>query len=201
VMRTIDIDTTGKTWRYRPGSDQGPHGAHKTAWRGHDRVVILGPRAQELLRPWLRLNLHENLFQPRDGVADFRGRQRAARKTKVQPSQADRRKSRPKRRPRTYYTTSAYAAAVGKAVLAANTARACEPCKMLQPAKRCQACRATEVPHWHPNRLRHTTATKLRKEFGIDAARAVLGHRSPAVTEVYAELDVGKAAEVMERLG
>jgi hypothetical protein len=29
----------------------------------------------------------------------------------------------------------------------------------------------------------------------------VLGYRSPVVTEVYAELDVSKAAEVMERLG
>jgi hypothetical protein len=29
----------------------------------------------------------------------------------------------------------------------------------------------------------------------------VLGHRGLAVTEVYAELDMGKAAEAMERLG
>jgi hypothetical protein len=92
------------------------------AWRGHDRVIVLGPRAQEVLRPWLRLNLHENLFQPADGVADFRARQRAARKTKVQPSQVDRKKIKPKGRPRTVYTTSTYASAVGKAVLAANKA-------------------------------------------------------------------------------
>jgi integrase len=44
ATRTIDIDTSGKTWRYRPGSDQGPHGAHKNAWRGQDRVVILDRR-------------------------------------------------------------------------------------------------------------------------------------------------------------
>jgi hypothetical protein len=29
----------------------------------------------------------------------------------------------------------------------------------------------------------------------------VLGHRSPQITEVYAEIDVNKAAEVMARLG
>jgi integrase len=54
---------------------------------------------------------------------------------------------------------------------------------------------------WHPNRLRHTKATELRRELGLDAARAVLGHRSPQITEVYAELDVSRAAEAMARLG
>jgi integrase len=49
--------------------------------------------------------------------------------------------------------------------------------------------------------LRHTAATKLRKQFGIEAARVVLGHRSASVTEVYAELDQMKAAEVMGRVG
>jgi integrase len=57
------------------------------------------------------------------------------------------------------------------------------------------------IPHWHPNQLRHNAATRLRREFGLDAARAVLGHSSPAVTEVYAELDEAKAAEVMGRVG
>ena len=32
-------------------------------------------------------------------------------------------------------------------------------------------------------------------------ARAVLGHSSPAITEVYAEMDLTKAAEAMERVG
>jgi integrase len=57
------------------------------------------------------------------------------------------------------------------------------------------------VPQWHPHQLRHTKATEIRREAGLDAARAVLGHRSAAITEVYAELDVGRAAEVMEKLG
>jgi integrase len=57
------------------------------------------------------------------------------------------------------------------------------------------------LPWWHPNQLRHAKATEIRREAGLDAARAVLGHRSPQVTEVYAEIDVSKAAEVMARLG
>jgi integrase len=57
------------------------------------------------------------------------------------------------------------------------------------------------VPRWSPNQLRHNAATFLRKEFGIDAARVILGHSSPAVTEVYAELDRSKAIEIMNKVG
>ena len=57
------------------------------------------------------------------------------------------------------------------------------------------------APKWHPHQLRHNAATRLRREFGLDVARAVLGHSSPVVTEVYAELDQAKAAEAMAKIG
>jgi hypothetical protein len=34
--------------------------------------------------------------------------------------------------------------------------------------------------HWHPHQLRHNAATELRREFGLDTARVILGHRSTA---------------------
>jgi integrase len=177
IMRTIDIDTAGKVWLYRPGSDQGPHGTHKTAWRGQDRIIALGPKAQEVLRPWMRLNLHEYLFQPAEAVASWRAEQRKRRKSAVQPSQVCRKKAKPKRKPGSRYTVRAYGTAVAR------------------------GCEKAGVPHWSPLQLRHTKATEIRREAGLDIARAVLGHRSPQVTEVYAEIDMNKAAEVMEKLG
>jgi len=42
---------------------------------------------------------------------------------------------------------------------------------------------------------------ELRRQFGIETARIILGHRSAAITEVYAELDQAKAAEAMKRVG
>lgn len=57
-MRTRDIDTTGTTWCYRPVR-------HKTQYHGHAREVWIGPRAQQVLRAWLRLNIDEYLFSPR----------------------------------------------------------------------------------------------------------------------------------------
>ena len=99
------------------------------------------------------------------------------------------------------YTSRSYAQAITKAVEKANTPRACEECKGRKPGDRCEACKAAALPHWHPHQLRHTKATEIRRAAGLDAARAVLGHRTPTITEVYAEIDTGKAAEIMERLG
>jgi integrase len=63
------------------------------------------------------------------------------------------------------------------------------------------ACDKAKVPRWHPHQLRHKAATWLRKEFGLDVARVVLGHRSPTITEQYAEIEFSKAQEIMGRVG
>lgn len=47
IMRTCDINQSDTVWTYTPTF-------HKTAYRGHSRVVFLGPQAQQLLKPWLR---------------------------------------------------------------------------------------------------------------------------------------------------
>ncbi|HBG27609.1 MAG: hypothetical protein A2Y10_15775 [Planctomycetes bacterium GWF2_41_51] len=53
---------------------------------------------------------------------------------------------------------------------------------------------------WHRHQLRHNAATFLRKEFVIDTARIILGHRSAVITEVYAEMDQQKAMEAVVRV-
>lgn len=32
--------------------------------------------------------------------------------------------------------------------------------------------------HWHPHQLRHNAGTYIRREFGLDVARVILGHSS-----------------------
>jgi integrase len=176
ILRAMDLDMSGAVWIYRPGSDH-PQGLHKTAWHGHGRVIAIGPRGQQVLRPFLKTELQAYLFSPKEAVAMQRVEARARRKTKVQPSQQDRRKRSPQRSPGDRYSVNAYRHAIAR------------------------ACKRAGVPVWKPHQLRHTKATEIRREAGLDAARAVLGHRSPVVTEVYAEVDMGKAAEIMERLG
>jgi integrase len=180
IMRTIDVDTSGRVWIYTPES-------HKTEHHGRERRIYLGPAAQEVLRPWLRLNVGEYLFQPREVMNELRAEQRRSRKTRVQPSQQDRRKRKPRRIPGERYGPKVYGHAIGYGIAHANRER--------------ERIGLPLIPHWGPNRLRHNAGTRLRREFGLDTARAVLGHSTPVVTEVYAELDGAKAAEAMERVG
>ena len=58
-----------------------------------------------------------------------------------------------------------------------------------------------DVPYFHPHQLRHTAATRVRKEFGLEAARVALGHRDMRITDDYAELDQGLAKQVAMKCG
>ncbi len=179
-MRTIDIDTCGRIWVYTPES-------HKTEHHGRERRIYLGPRAQETLRPWLRTELTTFLFSPAEAEAERRAEQREKRKTPVQPSQRNRRRRKPRRAPGDSYTVDSYRRAIKYGIKRANHEEWRDESR--------------QVTQWHPHQLRHNAATRLRREFGLDVARAVLGHTSPVVTEVYAELDGAKAAEAMEKVG
>ena len=102
---------------------------------------------------------------------------RRNRKSKVPPSQQNRRKATPARAPGERYTPMAYAHAVAK------------------------ACEKAGVPPWSPNRLRHSRATEVRGRYGLEAAQVILGHASADVTQVYAERDLQKAVEIMREVG
>ena len=55
---------------------------------------------------------------------------------------------------------------------------------------------------FHPNQLRHNSATNLRKEFGLEAAQLALGHASAQITDaVYAERDHAKVVAIMRSVG
>ena len=181
IMRTGDIDRSNSPWEYRPQT-------HKTAHRGHERVIPIGPRAQAVLADWLRADPEAFMFQPREAAAAVREaahvvgrsdaeRVRAARNKRAADSR--KRGGRPKnhRLPGDRYTPGRLGHAVGR------------------------ACQRAEIEHWHPHQLRHAAATELRRKIGIEAARVVLGHRSPGMAEVYAETDRKAAAAHMARLG
>jgi integrase len=58
-----------------------------------------------------------------------------------------------------------------------------------------------ETSDGSPNRLRHTAATEVRKEFGLEGAQIILGHASADVSQVYAERDIAKGLEIARRIG
>jgi integrase len=185
VMRAIDIDMAGKVWLYRPGSDRGHAGQHKTAHHGHTRIVPIGPKGQQIIRRYLVADIQACIFNPARNMAERSAALRLARKTKVQPSQMNRRKRKPKKKPGYVYAVTTYARAIAEAIRRHNLGKA----------------EVEHIPHWHPHQLRHTRALELKREAGLDVARAVLGHKNPIVTEHYAGLDVAAAAEVMAKIG
>jgi integrase len=202
TMRGCDLDMTDDIWLYYPGSDQGRYGQHKTAHRGYKRVITIGPKAQAILRPYLKPDPKAYLFSPKESRAEFDAIRKQNRKTPMTPSQKKRRpKKNPKRRPGDHYRATAYDHAIRRAVDLANKAKACDACKKIVAEERCQACRDAALSYWHPHMLRHARATELRRKYGTEAAQAVLGHESLDATELYAEVDLGIARKIMAEVG
>jgi integrase len=171
-LRTCDVDLSGDVWVYTPWT-------HKTEHHGHVRRIAIGPKAQAILKPFLRPDDPKSyVFSPRAAVMAVRAERRRLRKTPITPSERNRcRKSHRKRTFCVQYLKDAYALAIAR------------------------ACFKAGVPTWSPNRLRHNCATKIRTLYGLDVAAAVLGHRLGTVTEIYAEADFRKAIEVMREIG
>ena len=171
-LRPVDIDMSGRIWTYRPAQ-------HKTAHYGYERVVYIGPRGQEVVRPFLARRVDAFCFSPAEAEAERRVAAHAERQTPLHygNSPGTNRKATPQKEPGEVYTIHAYRRAIDR------------------------ACKQAGVPSWHPHQLRHNAATNLRKEFGLETARIILGHRSAAVTTIYAEADQQKAIEAMLKVG
>lgn len=174
-LRPCDLDRAWRTidgvvvWLY--SLDQ-----HKTDWRGAPCWIPIGPKAQEILKPFLEREPDSYCFSPAESRAWWEAEKRKRRKTKVQPSQEDRRSKRPVRLAGKRYTTMSYSRAIRR------------------------ACLAHDIPPWSPNQLRKRLATEVQSAHDRDTARCVLRHSEPAVTARYAD-DLEKAAKVIAVLG
>lgn len=139
--------------------------SHKTAYRNKERVIAIGPRAQTVLKEFFTPAIDDYLFSPRRAQEERYADIRAKRKTKVQPTQKSRRKKHPKKKPRERYASHIYAAIVRR------------------------GCAKAGIASWHPNQLRHSHGTEVRKRYRLEAAQVALGHSSANVTQIYTETD------------
>lgn len=172
-MAPGDIDRTGEVWIYRPAE-------HKTEHFEKDRIIAIGPQAQAVLAQYIDGRDADCFcFSPAESERRRRALATAQRKTPLSCGNRSgtNRASKPKRSASDRYTTASYRRAIHR------------------------ACTKANVEKWSPNRIRHTASTEIRKRFGIDAARAVDGHGSTTTTEIYAELDLQKAIDVMRAVG
>ncbi len=186
ILRPCDVDTSCDVWRYVPES-------HKTEHHGRERVIFIGPRAQDVVRPYLLREKTAFCFVPAESERRRNTERRENRKTPLTPCQASRHgKMHRKREPGQRYTMDSCRRAIDRAITRANEVRRKntpdrEDPVMLEP--------------WAPNRLRHSAATEIRRRYGLETAQVTLGHATADVSQIYAERDMSKAAAVMREVG
>jgi site-specific recombinase XerD len=118
----------------------------------------------------MKPNPASSMFSPPAAKAEFQSNRRENRRTPIIPSQRNRKaKVNPRKAPGDCYTECSYGQAIRK------------------------ACLAAEIVPWHPNHLRHSTATEIRKPYSLEAAHVIFAHSQAIVTQIYAEGDFGKA--------
>ncbi len=213
MMRARDLDMTGATWIYRPAT-------HKNKHRGMTKAVAIGPRAQAIIRKYLKTDLSAYLFSPAEQDEVIRAAKRAARKTPLYPyhlkQRTGRRRQGGKRRPTARFRPSVVNNAIhcacrkafplpenlaprtksnGKRETAAQWKRRLTP-------KQLAAVRAWDKEHsWHTHQLRHSASLNFTREFGLEAARAALGHSTVDMSAMYAGRDLEAAKTVAAGVG
>jgi integrase len=171
-LRPCNI-TFGTTgvWTYRPAR-------HKNLHRGKDRRIFIGPEGQTVLRPYLDRDPNAFCFSPKESESARNSVRKQNRKSPMTPSQSARKPKASRKRPvRDRYNKDSYNRAIAR------------------------ACKKARVEPWSPNRLRHSRATAIREQFGIEAAQVVLGHSDAKTTEIYAERDFEAATRIMREIG
>jgi integrase len=207
LLRPCDVDRAGAVWVYRPP-------CHKTEHHGRERLIAIGPKGQEVLRPYLLRPSTTYCFSPAE--AETKRRQRRT-EQRVTPFTCGNKPGSnvtevPERKSGDRYTKDSYCRAI---------ARGCDqafplPDEFKVPRlpelkaklsrdeielRRNQAAAWRKSTGWRPNQLRHAAATEIRRRFGLEAAQVALGHAAADVTQVYAERDFAKAVEVAAAVG
>jgi integrase len=190
MIRPCDIDRSTDPWQYRPQS-------HKTQHHGRERIIFIGPQAQSVLLRYLARDSKSYCFRPCDSEVKRRSAMHAARKTPLSCGNrpGSNRRRHPQRRPGVCYNPRSYHQAIRAGCLKAFPVPE-------QIAGNAVAEGKWKSDHkWCPLQLRHSAATMIRKQFGLEAAQTVLGHSKADVTQIYAERDYTLAARVAREVG
>lgn len=162
-LRWCNINQTDDIWIYTPIE-------HKTEHKRKHRHIAIPPAAQMILEKYRHRFIEEFIFSPRETVRIISTKKRAARKSKLTPSQRAREESASKQKSRygEKYTIHAYEHAINRAATKAK------------------------VLKWSPNQIRHTFATAIEGRHDREMARILLGHSHPSTTEIYIDENMEK---------
>ena len=170
-LRPRHVDTTGEVWCCQPDN-------HKMEHTGRPRRFFIGPRAQEVLRPFLDRAPEAYCFSPKESAETQLAERRRQRKTPVSRLQPNGKgKTKPKRAPGDHYKRHSYNQAIER------------------------ACKRAGVQKWTPNQLRHSRGTEVREQHGLEASQTVLGHARADVTQLYAARNEELARKIVLKSG
>jgi integrase len=190
IMRGCDLTPGELLWEYRPAS-------HKGTWRGKTRVIPLGPRAVEIVREFLRADTSAFLFDPRE-VANphlvARTNKRYHRRSYDQAI------ARACDRAFPHPTLVELRAAV-KATPLGGRRKAWAKVRQWEREHAAELAQWRDDHRWSPLQLRHTAATAIRAQYGLESAQVVLGHAKADVTQLYADRDLAKARAIAAEIG
>jgi integrase len=141
-LTTGQIDRTGNPWIYRPVQ-------HKNAARGKHRDIPIGPKAQEVLQPWLKAEPDAILFSPREASQRFHEVCMKPHRTARQ--RAKKRKRAPQRVPGVTYNKNSYRQAIQRGCLRAG------------------------VPIFQPNQIRQALGRRTGQESAGETRPVVRG--------------------------
>ena len=180
ALRWSLIDTSRTPWVYRV-----PAEVNKNDWRGElgqPRVVCIGPKARAILER--HKDGGDVPFSPVRSMAEHMAAHAAeAAHPLSEAAKARRRAAHVPRVLGERWNTQAYTRTIHA------------------------ACGRAGIPVWGANRLRHAFGTQVRRQFGLDAAKAVLGHNDcGCVTDLYTfeaveEETIRRATPAVEALG
>lgn len=192
-LRPCDVDDVeADIWVYRPSS-------HKTEHRGKRRAIHVGPEAQKVLAPFLQRDPGAFCFSPSESMEESMDRRRT--------EQTKKRKQKIRRDISPCYNKDTYNRAISRACemafeMPAELRRISGKLSDSEKAPLRVAAKQWRAENcWSAGQLRHTRASDIREKYGIEAAQLVLGHADLKITEVYAERNDKRVAEIMREVG
>ena len=173
-LRGAELDTSGPIWVYKPLS-------HKLEHQGRERIVLIGPDAQEVLKPWLRDDPAQFIFGARQ-LREYDLRDRPT----PRPRTAWEKRNRKRRVLRDHYTSNGYLQAVrrgvrpgqGRLVVTGPTPPQCRDPDSGPLRGRSRTNRIGPLEHRHDANLRRSRPRQSGQDHGGD--RLNMGSKIPA---------------------
>ncbi len=160
-LKRADIDTNGPVWTAILRH-------HKTSYKGKERRLYFGPRAQSALRPFLLRPDDAYMFSPQEAERERYQRQAedaVGRRENQKPNAR-----RTERRVGEKYSPTGLNIAIGR------------------------VCEKHSIPKWTPYQIRHLAATTIEATADMETAKAILGHSGLDITQIYVHRDNKTAA-------